>query len=320
MCFDNIRFSFTNILTGLGTDGTLQGNEEALIFDNQELKLGTLRHGVNNPNDDTAEQNRTNIDFHSTSSKSLGGWLTSRKDASFLQQAAGAYPTTITVDGAVYSGDKRKFVTGLNTVTAPTTNRKLYSGSTLTDEGQSASDTFTVDLLDDALVQITHATPTFEVFDDGSILCICSPQQLLDAQRDSSGKIQLLRDVLRPITEGTGKTTLPSINDLMKLKPDAVYRNVKIYANTRVALGVHSGTGASVVTTRRAVLLGKNACVYGSSYGTVTKGKTPFRMETQLTDYKEYKGIAIKSLDGLKKLVYNGEDFSTFVISTYSAI
>ena len=127
---DETTFNFTGRLTGTGITegGTLTGNEEALNNDSFTMVFNVVRNAVANPNDDTIEQTRTLIRFEERSRKLLPQWHMSRVDASVFNQLDGVESTTIETDGTVYSGSKKTIVQGLNSVSAPTTNRIIHAG------------------------------------------------------------------------------------------------------------------------------------------------------------------------------------------------
>lgn len=319
---DRVRYNFTSRLTGvgIGEGGTQQGNEEALAFDSHDLTIGLFRHAVNNPNSDSIEQQRTNIPFDERTTKLLSKYHGTRIDASTFQQLGGANPTSISIEGATYTGTDRLFVTGLNAVTAPTTNRIDRPGAIADDESLTSTDTLTLDMIDDALVTISQTTPSFEPFDNERFMLIVSPRQMLDLKRDTSGSINLLSDIIVPESQGSGNSDLKDINVLMMQKPQARYANVDIFVSPNVAFGVNSGTNAAIPTTRRALLLGKNAGVFGSPFGRISEGNTPFTMHNQLTDYNYFKGTEARIQYGLNKVVFDSEDYGVFVLSTYSAV
>jgi len=318
---DRVRYNFTGRLTGIGVGegGILEGNEEALSFDSHDLIINTFRHGVNNPNSDTIEQQRTYIPFEERARTLLSKYMGTRIDASVFQQLAGAFPTSITIEGATYSGTDRTFVTGLNAITAPTTGRITRAAAAATDQALTSSDTMTVDLIDEVLVSVTGTTPTFEPLDGDRYVLIISPKQWLDIKRDNSGAIQFLNDVIRPGVEGGGSNMLVDKNVLMMKTPQAKYQNVDIYVSPNVALGVNSSNSAPISTVRRAILLGKNAGVFGSPFGRISDGNTPLAFKIQLNDYEERKGVAARMIYGINKIVLDGEDYGVHVISTFSS-
>lgn len=318
---DRIRYNFTGRLTGIGVgEGEiLEGNEEALSFDSHDLIINTFRHGVNSPNSHTIEQQRTYIPFEERAKKLLVGFMGTRLDASVFQQLAGAFPTSITIEGATYSGTNRTFVTGLNAITAPTTNRITRAAAAATDQALTSSDTMTVDLIDEVIVSITGATPTFEPLDGDRFVMVMAPQQFLDLKRDSSGAIQFLRDVIRPAAESGSDGILLDKNVLMMKEPQARYQNVDIYVSPNVAVGVNSSTSAAISTVRRAIFLGKNAGVFGSPYGRISDGKSPLEFRIQLNDYENKKGVSAEIIYGINKIVLDGEDYGVHVIPTFSS-
>ena len=322
---DRITIPLVNILRGIGTSGTLIGKEEALDIESFQMTTGLFRHAVLNPNSDTIEQHRTNIDFARVSEKLIPEFHASRLDASAFNAAAGITSTTITVDGVSYSGSNRLFVQGLNTPTAPTTNRITRAGGASTDQALTSSNTMTLDLVDDVLVSVQNTYPAIKPLKNGRYALFMSHEQARDLQRDSSGQIQFYNLALAEIQGG--KETI--FNRKTANGPDVpwgYYKNVDFYISTRVANGENSSSKAEITTVSRAVLMGENALVYGSTFGTINGtgnaggvGTVPLRITSQLQDYGYYKGIEGRMLYGLAKPVQDGEDLGVHVISTYAA-
>lgn len=327
---DEVTLDFTGRLTAIGVTegGTMQGNEEFLDNQSFTMRYGIMRNAVRNPNDDTIEQQRTYINFEERTRKQLEGWTASRVDASFFNQVAGVDSDTITVDGTIYSGANKTIVQGLNTVTAPTSNRIIRAGGQANDESLTSSDTFTLDLIDAAIEKLSSSYPTVEPLDNEEFDLVVSYEQMTDLKRDTSGKIQWYLNNLAMV-EG-GKTSDNMINDInyYSAKPIGKYANVNIFARFRVATGVNSSTNAAIPNVRRAVLLGRDAVGFASAFsGMITDltGETnekvvPFKFYTDLTqDYQYTKGIEARMIYGIKKKVFGGEDFGSLVISTYAA-
>jgi len=323
---DNVTFSFTGILTGTGTGegGTLVGNEEALDLNSDTLVVNVFRHAVNNPNDGTIEQQRTNVRFEQQARTLLPKFHSARLDASVFNQLAGVDSTTITADTTVYSGTDKLFVQGLNSVTAPSSSRIVRAGGAASDEALTSSDTFTLDLIDAALELARTTYPTIEPLDGDEFDLFISPQQEVDLKRDATGKIQWYTNELAMITGGKTDDNYITKGSIPGIKPIGKYANVNIIPSFRVAAGENSATSAAIPTVKRAVLCGRNAAVYGSPMGGTLKDQdVPFRFYTQFQDYDYFKGIEARMLYGLKKLRFSGgtgavQDFGSIVISTFA--
>lgn len=325
---DQVTIGFTSILTGLGQTegGTLTGNEESLDNDSFSMSYNVVRHAVANPNDDTIEQARTTIPFYKTARGLLSQWHISRADASCFNQLAGVYSTTITVDGAVYSGAKRTIVAGLNTVTAPSSNRIIRAAGAATDQALTALDKITLDLIDAGTELLSRTYPSAAPLDNDEFDFYISPEQFTDLKRDTSGKIQWYTVYLAAMTGGQINNNPIMTANPFGMEPVGKYGNVNIIVANRVAFGQNGSTDAAIPNVRRAVLVGKNGLCYGSKFaGAISDmsqakdGKFPYKYFEQLKDYEYIKGIEARSIYGVKKMKFASEDLGVVTISTYAA-
>lgn len=319
---DQITYDYTNKLTGIpiGEGGTLDGNEEALNLGSYSLAMNTTRVGVLNPNEDTIEQQRTNVGFENRAREVIPNRHAELLDTSIFYQLAGANPTSFTLNGTTWSGTDKLFVQGHNTPVAPSTNRIIRANSAATDQAITSSDKFTLDLVDYALEKSNNSDQPIERFDDGTLDLFVSEEQMVDLTQDTTGKIQWFNIQLAKITGGKSNE-LESGLSKGGLMVAGKYRNVNIYAAPRVAYGVRSDTSAVITTVRRAVLTGKNALTFASPFGGRMKDSdVPLKFFTQLKDYDYYKGIEGRLIYGAKKTVpSNGEDVGVMVLSSYAA-
>ena len=312
-----------SLLTGTGSGATniLDGQEEAINNSNQSMVVNEFCHAVLNPTDLKIEQKETYLEWDEIAQKLLVGYVVSRKDAGAFQQLAGAYSTTISVDGTSYSGTNRSFVTGLNTVLAPSTNRVVRAAAAATDEALTSADTITLDLIDEALQLLEENQPTAEPGDDGMLDLFVSPAQGKALIQDSAGRIQLYQIGLALLQGGKDSQTImkSGFSGRKGMVLVGTYRNVRIWACKRVAKGVNSSTSAAISTVQRAILCAQNAGKYASYFGKPSLTKPSVRMSAQLKDYDRWKGTSIHTIDGLVKNQLNSEDEAVVVISTYGA-
>lgn len=318
---DQITYDYTNKLTGIpvGEGGTLDGNEEALNLGYFSMAINVTRIGVLNPNDDTIEQQRTLVDFPERTRKVIPQRHMELLDTACFYQAAGAAPTSFTLNGTTWSGNNRLFVWGHNTPVAPSTDRILRAGGAANDQSLTSSNTFTLDLIDYALEQIDLSNQPIKMLADDTYDLYVSPEQFTDIKQDTTGKVQWFNQALAYATSGKYDQLEGLLFDTMPCLGQ--YGRVNIYSAPRVAYGLRSDTSAVITTVRRAVLMGKDALTFASPFGgRPTDKSVPLKYFSQLKDYEYYKGLEGRMIYGLKKTVAsNSNDIGVFVISTYAA-
>lgn len=320
---DQITFSYVGKLTGIpiGEGGTLDGNEEALSLQNATHVINTTRFGVLNPNEDTIEQQRTEVAFAPTTRKLLAQRAAEFMDTSMFYQLAGAAPTSLTINGTTYANATNLLhVQGNNTIIAPTTNRIIWQNNEANDQSLTSSDTMNLDIIDFALEKIERSDQPIKPFADDTYDLYLSAEQITDLKQNSTGKIQWFNYALSQII-GDNKDNRFENRMEKNMVCVGKYSNVNIYMAPRVAYGVRSDTSAVITTVRRAVLVGEDALTFASPFGgRVTDKDVPLKFFTQLKDYDYYKGEEARLLYGLKKLSpTNKDDVGVMVLSTYAA-
>ncbi len=319
---DYVTFPYVGKLTNvpIGEGGTSDGNEESLYLTSFNMAMNVSRIPVLNPNTDTIEQQRTYVDFASNTAKSLRNRVVELMDTSFFIQLAGINPTTYTINGTTYSNAAQlSHIEGHNPTIAPTSQRIVRAGSATTDQGLTSSDKMTLDLIDYALELNDRSDQPIERLGGNTFDLYVSPEQLVDLQQDSTGKIQWFNIELAKITGGKSNELETGWDNGMIVA--GKYRDVFIYSAPRVAYGTRSDTNAVITTVRRAVLTGQDALSFASPFGgRVTDTDVPVKYFSQLKDYDYYKGEEARLLYGMKKMSpANKQDIGTMVISTYAA-
>jgi hypothetical protein len=320
---DSVTFPYVGKLTGIpiGEGGTGDGHEEALELENFSMIMNTCRLLVLNPNKDTIEQERTTVDFEVNTRKALTKRAVELLDTSFFYQLAGANPTSLTINGTTYStASQLLFVQGLNTPIAPTTNRQIWPNGWTNDQSLTANDVMTLDMIDYALEKIERSDQGIELLDGDTYDLYVSPEQLVDLQQNTVGKIQWFNIELAKII-GQNKDNMIENRFSNKMICAGKYRNVFIYSAPRVAYGVNSSTSAVITTVRRAVLVGADALAFASPFGgRVTDTDVPMKFFFQLKDYDYYKGSEARMIYGMRKMSpSNKDDIGVMVLSTYAA-
>lgn len=320
---DSLTFSYVGKLTSVpvGEGGTLDGNEEALSLQNASMVINTTRFGVLNPNEDTIEQQRTEIEFAPTTRKLLAKRAAELFDTSMFYQLAGVNPSSLTINGTTYATSAAlTHVQGNNPIITPTTNRIIYANNEANDQSLGSSDIMSLDLIDFALEKNERSDQPIEPFADDTFDLYLSSEQITDLKQNAGAKIQWFNYALSQII---GENKGNRFENRMEKNMVCVgrYSNVNIYMAPRVAYGINTSTSAIITTTRRAVLVGEDALTYASPFGgRITDTEVPLKFFTQLKDYDYYKGEEARLLYGLKKLSpTNKEDVGVMVIATYAA-
>ena len=106
-------------------------------------------------------------------------------------------------------------------------------------------------------------------------------------------------------------------SELHRTKLLGLYNGVVLRENEDVTTGVHSTAATQEANCRRALFLGaqSGAVAFSSKFSK----NNPFKWIEKKFDYDRELGVSVQSLLGMKKLIFNSEDFGVITISTYAA-
>lgn len=301
---DRIRWGIRMLASGAGTteNETQEGNEEGLTRYHDELFINELGHAHRVRSEGTIDRQRVPYNMREECFDSLKDWYADRIDTAFFNQLAG---NTAVSDG--------KYL-GFNSALAPSTNRVFRSGSQATDQALTSSDTFKLSMIDKAVNRAKTTSPMLRPIKglgkDVDYVCFIHPDQVLSMRADTA--------TVGNWFDLQGKRLQGGEKDSNGLYTGAlgIYNRTLIVENTRVPQGVNSSTGAAVSNTRRAVFCGAQAG--GIAFGK-GGGKNKFKWVEEMFDYDRELGVRASSIFGIKKTVYNSEDYGTIVLSTYAA-
>jgi N4-gp56 family major capsid protein len=309
---DNVKFGLRIQLQGAGfsENDVAEGNGEGLTIYSDSLTINELGHVVGVKAEGTIDQQRVPFNMRDEGRDGLKDWWAKRFSVSFFNAVCG---NTLQTD--------TKF-TGLNATTAPssTGNRIIRQNSYTDDASLTSADTFTLDLIDKAKEQATtppldsnsnETTPRIRpVMIDGSekYVMYLHPYQITNL-RTNTGTGQWL-DIQKAAMAGGQITKNPIYSGSLGEYNDVVLRSSRDLPNCI------SAAGATVASTKRAVLLGAQAAVIGFGQ----KGSPgKLRWNEELFDAKRRLELSAWAMWGLKKTVFNSIDFGTVVVSTYAA-
>jgi N4-gp56 family major capsid protein len=291
-----------NLFMNLNGDGfteaqVMEGNEEALTNFTDNLFINELHNAAKVPNKGTIDEQRVPFPLRNLAKSRLVKWYAKRMSVSFFNQACGYTPQT----------DTR--YTGLNAVIAPSASRIIRANSAATDEALTSADTFDLRLVDFAKEMADTADPQIQpiMFEgEEKYVMYLHPFQVTDLRTNTSTGQWL--DITKAVYQGA-KQKNPIYSGAL-----GEYNQVILRKAYDVTQGVHSVSGAAETDVRRAVLLGAQAAIMASGG---FNEETEYEWVEELFDYKRWLGVAVKSIFGLKKSVYNSLDYGTVVVSTF---
>jgi N4-gp56 family major capsid protein len=294
---DQITVGLRVQLTGDGVqgDGTLEGNEEALVTYSDAVLINQLRHATRSGGKMTEQ--RVPFSVREENKTGLKDWWANRLDTSFFNQICGYTVQTDT-----------KF-TGNQATIAPTTARRMWVTGT-DDVSQGSTNILTLTHFDIAKERIKTLSPTIRPVMVGGRkkwVAFIHPYQTYQLRTNTSTGQWL--DIQKAAMMGGKISDNPIYGGAV-----GEYNDIIIHEDSRVTTGV-SNAGADVSTVRRAVVCGAQAACF--AYG----GENGQEMSwvEELFDYKNQLGVSAGMIFGLKKTVFNSVDFGTLVISSYAA-
>lgn len=261
---DQITVGLRMQLTGDGvSEGqTLEGNEESLTTYSDALLLQELSHAVRVKGENTIDNQRILFDTRVEAKAGLKDWYAKRYSLAFFLQVCGYTGAAFTHFGMNVDPTKNVYNMG-NTITAPSTNRKLFvaqgSGETNShDEDIESDDTFDLRWIDYAKELATTTQPPLRpVTIEGAphFVCYLHPYQITDLRTNTdTGQWQ---DITKAAYMGMGDK-FPIFKGAL-----GVYNGVILRQSNDIPPGVNSSTSASISTVRRAVLLGAQSAMIG---------------------------------------------------------
>lgn len=295
---DRVRVPLTVQLTGRGVtqDEELEGNEESLVQYYDDLFINELRHAVRHKRG--IHTQRVNFEPRKLSKDNLRDWLADRLDTWGWNALAG----NTAVSDTIY--------TGFNSTTAPTSatgNRRIiYADEASTTEGSlTASQTFNLSMLDTAKNIAETSSPLIRPIRSGSAEYYCAflhPNQVRSLRTNTNTGQWL--DIQKQVLAGGDIEDNPIFTGAL-----GVYNGIVLHSQKRLP---KAPTNAN---TRRALFCGAQAAslAWGKGFG-----EMPSWTEEEF-DYDKDLGVALETIGGLKKHVYNSIDFATIVITTWAA-
>jgi N4-gp56 family major capsid protein len=296
---DRVTVTLRMQLTGDGVagDGTLEGNEEALTTYTDNLLVDQLRHAVRSGGKMTEQ--RIPWSIREEAMMGLKDWWAGRTDTAFFNQACG------------YTVQADLRYTGMNAVLGPDAAHVFRPNSRANDQSLTTGDEMTLGIIDSLVSIAKLATPVIrpvKVDGDDRYVVVMHTNQVTQLRTNTAAGQWL--DIQKAAMTGDGSKNNPIMTGAL-----GMYNGAVLHESTRITAGVHSTTGATVATARRAVLLGAQAAAIGFGQDQSFKN---FDWNEELFDYGNQLGVEAGLIHGLKKLRFNSADFGVVVGGTFT--
>ena len=300
---DRIRQGLRVQLSGTGVqgDGTLEGNEEALVTYYDDVIIDQLRHAVRSAG--KMSEQRVTFEHRAEAEMGLRDWWTDRLDASFLNQLSGN------------TGQSDTKYTGNQATIAPSTSQLIGAGPNL-DVGEaslSASTTFALQLRDLDRAKVLAETQTYpirpiDVDGEKKYVCIMHPYQVYQLRRDTTANNFF--DVWKAAMQGGRIGTNPIFTGSL-----AEYNGIILYSDSRIPIITGTPASGTAANFRRAVFCGAQALLMGVGGD---NSATEMSWNEDTFDYGNQLGVEAGMIFGMKKTRFNSIDFATIAISGYA--
>ncbi|WP_142416429.1 N4-gp56 family major capsid protein [Bartonella massiliensis] len=311
---------------GVSEGQTLEGNEEALQFMNETVRINELSHAVRVKYEGTIDQQRVLFNMRTEAKDGLVDWYADRLSLMFFIQATGYTAPWIHFEGRTITLKPVHY--GFNAPLEPSKLRVIRPAKKKTDEELTKEDTFTLDLIDKAVERAKLANPRLRpvrVEGKSAYVMYLHPTQVTQLRTNTQSGQWL--DITKAAYEGS-RSKNPIFDGSL-----GMYNGVILREAEHVPNGVNSKTGEPLASVRRAVLLGAQSVImaYGRAGNGATggngKGATRYKLVEELFDYQREFGVAAKTIIGMKKSRYvlphsdqGGQDFGTIVIPSFAEI
>lgn len=300
---DRVRVGLRMLLNGKGVrgDGTLEGNEEALVTYYDDLIIDQLRHAVRS--EGKMSEQRVPFSVREEARMGLKDWWSDRIDYWFFNQLTGNTDAT----DIEY--------TGLQSVIAPSSNRFIVAGGHGAESSLSATTThaFSVSLIDRCVTLAKTTTPMIrpiKLQGGEYYVMFLHPYDVyqLRQQTSTSGS---WADIQKAAIMGGQITKSPIFTGAL-----GMWNGVILHEAIRIPTVPNaSAPGGDGTNYRRNLFCGAQsaAMAFGKNSG-------PEKMSwvEELFDYGNQLGVSAGMIAGIKKLQFNSLDFGTITVSTYA--
>lgn len=288
----------------------LEGHEEALRTARMTTVLDQTRHAVGF---EGVKMNAQRVPWaeRKRARNALSDWMANYLDNAIAYQLCG-----YTADNVFASTTAATRAAGHNAIAAPT--RKIYADVLITaDQSLTTGDQISLAAIDRAVVIATDTTgdtppmrPIRIEGEDYFVLTI-SPRDLYQLRQSGTD----WNDVMLAAMQGGEVGSNPLFTGTTGL-----WNGTIIKVNSRITPGVNGSNSDSVDNCRRSVFCGSQGAVI--AWGR-DSGETRYDWQEETKDYKNFFGVAVDTVVGIKKQAYTPPggsltDHGVLVIASYA--
>lgn len=293
---DQIKYDLLMQSTGSGVtgDNRLRDNEEALVYYQDTVTIDQLRNGHSFRR---MSQQRTVHNMRMDAKTNLSDWFAGKFDDYMFRCLCG--DTTLTHG---------------QTATAPDSDHVIYSGDATSTATVGTNDQFTLADIDYCVEAAKTLTPPIRptrVNGKDMYVVVLHPYSVTDMRLDAANSAYTDWPTIQMWANKRGESN-PIFTGAL-----GVYNNCILFENTRL----YSPSS----NVYRNLFLGAQAGVFaiGNAYDIMEQqrvGKDNMMSWYEETDdYGNEKGIAVGSIFGMNKSVFNSKDYAVMAIESYAA-
>jgi len=295
---DNIVYDLLVEMTGSGVSGdnTLEGNEEALTFHQESLKIDQLRHAHIFGK---MSQQRTVHNLRKDGQWALSRWWSNKFEELMFRYLCG--DTTV--------------AHATNSPTVSDADHQIYSGNATSEATLDANDRFLLEDIDYAKEKaLTGEYPMRPVRIDGEdyFAVVLHPYSVTDLKLSlGTGASSIKWHEVQQYANQRGLKN-PIFDGSL-----GIYNKCIIYESHRI----HT----PIANVRRNLFLGAQAGTFalGNAYDKMDQAKVGednyISWVEKNQDYENKKGLAAGCVFGMQKNVFNSDDFGVVTMSSYAA-
>lgn len=291
---------------GVQGDGTLEGMEEALVTYSDSFVINQLRNAVKSGG--KMSDQRVPFSVREQAMIGLSDWWSDRIDLCGLNQLCGNSAQT----------DTR--YTGNNTVTAPSSNNRYYANGLSSDASvvsASASNVMDLNFIDYAVEIAKTNSPAIrpiKYMGNDYYVMFLHPYQVTDLRTNASAgqwfDIQSL--AMAGLKDAKEVEKNPIFTGAL-----GVYNGVVLHESTRIPrVAQLAGDVGTTKGVYRAVLCGAQSLLM--AFGQDNSDMKASWVEEKF-DYSNSLGVSAGMIFGMKKAIFNSQDFGTVTVATYAA-
>ena len=292
---DEIKYDLLMQMTSAGItgDNRMRDNEEALVYYQDTVKIDQLRNAHSFRR---MSQQRTIHDMRSDAKTNLADWFADKMDDYMFRALCG--DTTLTHG---------------TTATAATTDNIIWSGDATGTGDADSADQISLADMDYCKEKAATLTPPIRPTNiDGKdyYVVVLHPYSVTDLRLDVANSAYTDWPTIQMYANKRGETN-PIFTGAL-----GVYNGMIIYDSTRIV--------SNYASMRSNLFLGAQAGVFalGNAYDSIEKSRVGkdnmMSWYEEIDDYGNEKGIAVGSIFGINKSVFNSKDYGLITINSYA--